>query len=97
MHSTVAEALMLLPVLLLHAREQMHTLEYCIYKKLHLHKPARRRTSELCGTHTAQPCAAQYCCSLATASWNVKASVLVLPPVPLALAGGAAASSFAAV
>lgn len=43
------------------------------------------RTSELCGTHTAQPCAAQYCCSRATASWKVRA--LVPAPTPLLLAG----------
>ena len=46
---------------------------------------ANRRASELCGTHTAQPCAAQYCCSRATASWNVRA--LAPAPAPLLLAG----------
>ena len=46
---------------------------------------SRRRASELCGTHTAQPCAAQYSCSRATASWKVRA--LAPGPAPLLLAG----------
>jgi hypothetical protein len=42
-------------------------------------------TSVLCGSHTRQPCAAQYSCRRLMASWKLGAALLPAPAAPLLL------------